>query len=104
MKIIIYPRTDGGICIVRPFHDILKTEADIAADQAAIDEHGFVADDGKLTIEQIAAKDVPTGRPYRIINETDLPADKYFRDAWEADFSEPDGRGADHGTTEAEGA
>ena len=90
MKIIVYPRTDGGICIVRPFHGILKTEDD--------------GDDGKLTIEQIAAKEVPTGRPYRIISDADLPDDKYFRDAWEADFSKADGHGADHGITEAEGA
>ena len=46
-----------------------------------------------LTLEQICAKDVPTGVPYRIIDSSELPADKEFRDAWEADFSNPDGYG-----------
>lgn len=50
-----------------------------------------------LTLEQIAAKDVPKGKPYRIIDASDLPADFTFLSAWEADFSNPDGQGADHG-------
>lgn len=47
-----------------------------------------------LSFEQICAKDVPTGVPYLIIDSSELPADKEFRDAWEADFSNPDGYGA----------
>ena len=36
-----------------------------------------------LTIEEIAAKDVPPGRPFQIVNEEDIPADRTFRNAWE---------------------
>jgi len=52
-----------------------------------------------LTIEQIAAKDVPSGIPYAVINKSDLPTgdDAMFIEAWEADFSTPTGVGADHG-------
>jgi hypothetical protein len=32
---------------------------------------------------RIAAKDVPAGVPYQIIPISDLPADRYFRNAWE---------------------
>jgi len=46
-----------------------------------------------LSFEQICAKDVPTGVPYLIIDSSELPADREFRDAWEADFSNPDGYG-----------
>lgn len=46
-----------------------------------------------LSIEEIALKDVPSGVPYKIVNIEDIPADRTFRDAWEADFSEPDGHG-----------
>lgn len=46
-----------------------------------------------LTLEEICAKDVPTGVPYLIIDSSELPADREFRDAWEADFSNPDGYG-----------
>ena len=35
-----------------------------------------------LTIEQIAAKDVPQGIPYTIIDASDLPVRDEFRNAW----------------------
>lgn len=48
------------------------------------------------TIQEIADKDVPVGRPYKIVDEADLPADRYFRGAWEVDESIlTDGVGAD---------
>lgn len=47
-----------------------------------------------LSFEEICAKDVPTGVPYLIIDSSQLPADREFRGAWEADFSNPDGYGA----------
>ena len=46
-----------------------------------------------LTIEEIARKDVPAGVSYKIIESSDLPEDRTFRGAWEADFSNPDGYG-----------
>ena len=52
--------------------------------------------DSCITIDEIARKDVPVGLPYRIINTSDIPTDRTFRDAWEADFSEPDGYGIGH--------
>ena len=55
---IIYPNNDGGVAIIIP------------------------ADCG-LTIEEIAAKDVPQGKPYKIINAEDQPSDRTFRNAWE---------------------
>ena len=47
-----------------------------------------------LSFEQICAKDVPTGVPYLIIDSSEIPADREFRDAWQADFTNPDGYGA----------
>jgi hypothetical protein len=55
---IIYPTDDGGVAIIIP------------------------ADCG-LTIEEIAAKDVPEGKPYKIVDVADIPTDRTFRDAWE---------------------
>jgi hypothetical protein len=54
---IIYP-TDNGVAIIVP------------------------ADCG-LTIEEIAAKDVPAGKPYKIVDVSDIPTDRTFRNAWE---------------------
>lgn len=67
-KRIIYLTNDGNISIIIP------------------------ADCG-LTIEEIAQKDVPAGIPYKITDVSDIPSDRTFRGAWDADFSEPDGYG-----------
>jgi hypothetical protein len=48
---------------------------------------------GELPIEDVAAKDVPAGTPYLLIDASDLPTDRTFRAAWTADFSAPDGYG-----------
>jgi hypothetical protein len=45
-----------------------------------------------LTFEEIARKDVPAGLPYIIVSNENLP-DYTFFDAFEADFSNPDGYG-----------
>ncbi len=55
---IIYQTNDGGVAIIIP------------------------ADCG-LTIEEIAAKDVPQGKPYKIVDVADIPSDRTFRNAWE---------------------
>lgn len=48
---------------------------------------------GELSIEDVAQKDVPAGAPYLLADVADIPSDRTFRDAWEADFSNPDGYG-----------
>lgn len=48
---------------------------------------------GELPIKDVAAKDVPAGTPYLLIDASDLPTDRTFRAAWTADFSAPDGYG-----------
>ena len=35
-----------------------------------------------LTVEQIAAKDVPTGKEYHIVEDSEVPTDRTFGDAW----------------------
>ncbi len=41
---------------------------------------------GKLwTVEDIAKKDVPTGSKYKIVEDSDVSADRSFRDAWTVD-------------------
>ena len=61
---IIYPTDDGGVAIIIP------------------------AVECGLTIEQIASKDVPKGKPYKIVSVSEIPSDREFRGAWEADFSD----------------
>jgi hypothetical protein len=56
---IIYPTPEGGVAIIIP------------------------AAECGLTIEQIAAKDVPAGVPYQIVDASDIPSDRTFRNAWE---------------------
>lgn len=56
-KRIVYKNDDGTIAIIVP------------------------AECG-LTIEEIAAKDVPSGKEYHIVNASDIPSDRTFRNAW----------------------
>jgi hypothetical protein len=56
-KRIVYQNDEGGISIIVP------------------------ADCG-LSIEEIAAKDVPAGKAYNIVDVSEIPTDRTFRDAW----------------------
>lgn len=47
---------------------------------------------GELAIEEVARKDVPEGKPYLFVTRDQLPDFDFF-DAWEADFSNPNGHG-----------
>lgn len=58
-KKIIYPKDGGGVAVVTPVPDC------------------------GLSIEQIAAKDIPAGKPYKIVDASEIPSDRTFRDAWE---------------------
>ena len=50
---------------------------------------------GELSVEETALKDVPTDVKYKIIDASDLPTERDFRNAWEYDFTESyDGVGA----------
>lgn len=67
MKRIIYQNESGGVSIVTPT--------------------------GELPIEEVARKDVPAGVAYKVIEQTDIPSDRTFRNAWEAEITNPDGYG-----------
>ena len=52
-----------------------------------IQDNGIVAvmcpsDNCGLTIEEIQAKDVPSGKTSYIVNKSEVPTDRSFRDAW----------------------
>ena len=50
-------------------------------------------------IEAIAAKDVPAGKPYKIIDASEIPADRSQRNAWTVDDADlTDGVGAEWNT------
>ena len=58
---IIYQNDDGGVAVIIPTPECIQT----------------------YTLEEIAAKDVPAGKEYKIVNTTDIPSDRTFRNAWE---------------------
>ena len=57
-KRIIFPNDDGGVSILIP------------------------APDCELSLEQIAGKDVPAGKPYQIVDASEIPDDRSYRNAW----------------------
>lgn len=46
----------------------------------------------EMSVSDIALRDVPEGKPFIIVDHTELP-DETFREAWTADFKTPDGHG-----------
>ncbi len=51
-----------------------------------------------LTAMQIALKDVPTGKPFKIVDATEIPSDRSQRALWMVDTKDlTDGVGADYG-------
>ena len=56
---IIYQTDEGGVAVIVP------------------------AEECGLTIEAIAAKDVPQGVPFKIVEADTIPSDRTFRNAWE---------------------
>jgi hypothetical protein len=51
---IIYPNDEGGVSIVIPTESI-----------------------------ELAMKDIPIGKSYKIVDVVDIPTDRTFRNAWE---------------------
>lgn len=68
---IIYQSDDGGVAVIIPWLG------------------------SGLTVEEIAAKDVPTGKPFKIVDASEIPADRTTRNAWAVSTSDlTDGVGA----------
>ena len=61
MKRIIYKNPDNTVRIIIPTDEALQS----------------------MTIEQIALKDVPANTPYKIVDVSEIPSDRTFRNAWE---------------------
>lgn len=53
---IIYQNQEGGVIVIHPT--------------------------GELSIEEVAAKDVPEGVAYEIVEDDAIPSDRTFRNAW----------------------
>ena len=59
MKRILFPNDNGGVAILVPTESV-----------------------------ELAMKDIPSGKPYLIVDAADIPADREFRNAWTADFTD----------------
>lgn len=66
MNRIIYKTDEGGIAVIIPTPEAIDL----------------------LGIEAIALKDVPAGKPYKIVDASDIPTDRSQRDAWTVDEAE----------------
>ena len=60
---IIFKTDEGGVAIILPTPE-------------ALEQYG---------IEAIALKDVPAGKPFKIVATSDIPSDRTFRNAWVVD-------------------
>jgi hypothetical protein len=62
MQVVIFKNNEGGVSVIYPTHE-------------AINDYG---------IEAIAQKDVPSGKPYKIIDASELPS-RETRNQWDID-------------------
>jgi len=63
MNRIIYLQDNGVVAVIIPTPE-------------ALDAHG---------IQAIAIKDVPAGKKFKIVDASDIPEDRTFREAWTVD-------------------
>jgi hypothetical protein len=56
---VIFPNDEGGVSVLTPVPNC------------------------GLTLEEIIAKDVPAGKPHQVIDRSEIPTDRTFRNAWE---------------------
>lgn len=76
-QVIIYKQDNGVLAIVRPTEEALNL----------------------YSIEAIALKDVPEGKPFKIIDASDVPTDRTDRAYWTCDDEDlTDGVGAEWST------
>ena len=66
MNRIIYNQDNGVVAVIIPTPE-------------ALEQH---------SIQAIAVKDVPFGRPFKILDAADIPSDRSDRDAWTVDEAE----------------
>lgn len=65
-QVIIYNQDNGVTAVIIPTPE-------------ALEQHG---------IQAIAIKDVPAGKPFKIVDAADIPSDRSDRDAWTVDEAE----------------
>jgi hypothetical protein len=76
-QVIIFKQDTGVVAIIRPTEEALALYG----------------------IEAIAQKDVPAGKPYKIIDASEIPTDRSQRNAWTVDDADlTDGVGAEYST------
>lgn len=80
VQVFIFPNDEGGLCM------------------------GYPAPNCGLSSMEVARKDVPAGKPFLLVPDDQLPTDHTFFEAFEADFSNPDGYGIGHEAWYAEQA
>jgi hypothetical protein len=64
-QVVIFQNDEGGVSILHPTEEILK----------------------KHKIQAIAIKDVPAGKPFKIVDASVIPSDRTFRNAWTVEES-----------------
>ena len=74
MTKIVYRQDDGVVAVVS-----LPPDACMPINSATGE---------KFTIDEVAARDVPTGYKYKKIEDSDVPTDRTFRNAWTVDESD----------------
>jgi hypothetical protein len=66
MNRVIYNQDNGVVAVIIPAPEALAQHS----------------------IQEIAVKDVPAGKPFKLVDAADIPSDRTDRDAWTVDDAE----------------
>jgi hypothetical protein len=97
---IIYPTDDGGVAVIIPAPEARRrlevtpvvyetvvvpaTEVEPEQTMQELVTPAVLRDEtDEEFVAWIAAKDVPEGKPFKILDVSEIPADRLFRAAWE---------------------
>ena len=100
MQKIVFKNKDGSIGVIHPVDTAINffgieaiAKKDVPAPYEYVSEWKEEEIDGKLV--DVPAKYETYYTPYKIVNESEIPSDRTFRNAWEWDDTvEPDGVGS----------
>ena len=95
---IIYKTPEDTVVVVAPAPNWVapSTKTEAVPDGKKIKD--LTDSELLIAMEELAQQDIPTGFKYKIVEDSVIPTDRTFRNAWEIDEAElTDGVGANFG-------
>lgn len=81
-NVIVYKNNDGSCGIIVANENLFNSDS---PDRKILKERGIDFDSDQNILEWLAKKQVPKDKEWRIVDISNIPNDRYFRNAWTDD-------------------